>query len=1489
MADPRGADIEERADQHRKQEQLDAANAHADRMGDWFRDKPWSGNAADASQRADERVQGARDRLDPSQQPPKKYPTPTPDEAEELHRQWRARQGKGGPVRVFHGTSSEFKDFDPEKAGSNLDAGFFGKGSYFTTNPELAKSYARKGKGLEPDAPRSLHHVDLDLTNPYDFGGRTKFSGTRGELYGVHGKPGHGIPDEDGLRDAVYKRAGLKPVGPDDEPRMGDEPKLAAALRDELIARGHDGAAATHPDGSKEYVAFHGHAAKIRHTEAVPLSDKPDGDRAAAADAPPATRPNGTPHAPKVEDVHTVPTKSLVRRPELMQYKVSGIGEGGVTDELKGVKKYNQELGGTLLAWRHPDTGEDIVVNGHHRHEVAERTGEPTVNARYIQAPDAKAARARGALNNIAEGRGTATDAAKYLRDTGSTADDFREAGVSLSGRVAADALALKDLGDKPFQRLTEGKLDEPTAVAVAKHLKDPALQDVLFKKLDARGEEGKDWSTRQIERAAQKMARAGTVTKKGEDLFGSFEEQHPTFEQEVELEEHVARQLGQKVNDFAAVSNAGRAERVKDAGNQLAIEENQKRKKAAEDEAGTFGVQQDRVGPVSAAIKGAAAELATAKTRKERDAIKARTVEAVRDAIARFNADPFAVGAHAGGAEGGGAGRAADHGVAGGGPDPGQSLIDGPVAGPASPPPDELPAVDEVADTIGSLKALMDKSVAAGGNAAVAVRNRLDSYSNRHVSDVKAKLGLPQTASAHQVAAALKAMPAGEPASAPSAAPSPVAAEPAALPAAEPAEDPRPSSFLQPGGQRDIFGNVQRAARPSPKAEPQSLIPREVEKRADVEAAEHEFNRWAKASNPEGPDEPADAAEPNAPPDFTNQFHAAHAADDHLMLHDLIGSALRGDHGPGVKKQVGDAVTANAGAGAGLPDKYRRVAEAIGGGPKPAVPGTPDADPVSEPTSPVAAAEEKADAQDASPRERAAAASKATDPDYEFARASTVGNFGEDLKGSARHKANAWKGLADAEANGSAEELVTRDNLLKAEPHRLMATVTPHNALTHLAAHLALSAFPPAPYDPKALAGYARGEGKKTPAELRAEYYRAYQEIKDEAERAAVDEADPRKVFDRISQRAKSLIGEFRGAAPGADHFSQFMAPDRYNPVSNALVDLQKKAAGSGYKPTHLAARLADFAKRVKDKYGMPTPDTLDAIAGHVQDVIEGDSFNKTFGTAGAAGPARFDPSEAYVAHAERRGGRMIDAATVDAAKKHMLDNVKLRGVQWGNYVTDDERQHHLKKTAEAFADLADATGLPDSAISLGGKLGLAIGARGRAGARAHYEPNTQVINLTRTSGVGSLAHEWGHGLDHYLEGFADGDQGGTFHSGRSVSAHRDADPETLKAMRAVRQALQTSGYRDRLRAEVKARIKAGRLGKNAEDYWLSPHEMFARTFERHVQDKLHGEGRENTYLVGLRKDGHPLWPSAEEAAAVAPAMERLFEAVKQGPLGGG
>ena len=95
-------------------------------------------------------------------------------------------------------------------------------------------------------------------------------------------------------------------------------------------------------------------------------------------------------------------------------------------------------------------------------------------------------------------------------------------------------------------------------------------------------------------------------------------------------------------------------------------------------------------------------------------------------------------------------------------------------------------------------------------------------------------------------------------------------------------------------------------------------------------------------------------------------------------------------------------------------------------------------------------------------------------------------------------------------------------------------------------------------------------------------------------------------------------------------------------------------------------------------------------------------------------------------------------------------------RGVEFGNWVNQGknsrERQWMLNNAFDAFNDLAELLNLPPKAMALDGSLGLAFGSRGHGKASAHYEPSNKVINLTKTKGYSSLAHEWFHALDHYI-----------------------------------------------------------------------------------------------------------------------------------------
>lgn len=189
--------------------------------------------------------------------------------------------------------------------------------------------------------------------------------------------------------------------------------------------------------------------------------------------------------------------------------------------------------------------------------------------------------------------------------------------------------------------------------------------------------------------------------------------------------------------------------------------------------------------------------------------------------------------------------------------------------------------------------------------------------------------------------------------------------------------------------------------------------------------------------------------------------------------------------------------------------------------------------------------------------------------------------------------------------------------------------------------------------------------------------------------------------------------------------------------------------------------------------------------------------------------------------------------------------DTFGFRGVQFGNYVEQGRRQSDLNQTFDALMDLAAVLGVPAKALSLGGRLGLAFGARGKGGINApaaHFEPNNIVINLTKGDGPGSLAHEFWHGLDNYFARQGEGENSVSFVTG---GAKTDGIREQMRAaFKAVQQATQQATLRERSAELDKRRSKP---------YWDTPVELSARAFESYVIAKLQDQNASNDYLANV------------------------------------
>jgi hypothetical protein len=134
----------------------------------------------------------------------------------------------------------------------------------------------------------------------------------------------------------------------------------------------------------------------------------------------------------------------------------------------------------------------------------------------------------------------------------------------------------------------------------------------------------------------------------------------------------------------------------------------------------------------------------------------------------------------------------------------------------------------------------------------------------------------------------------------------------------------------------------------------------------------------------------------------------------------------------------------------------------------------------------------------------------------------------------------------------------------------------------------------------------------------------------------------------------------------------------------------------------------------------------------------------------AAAVKSRKEDPKRPYNADVKRTGPDYRNGR--DVTGDELLAEFGFRGAEFGLWTNYSDRQQSLNQAFDGLHDLARILNVPPKAISLNGELGIAFGARGSGKSAAHYEPSRIVINLTKTSGAGALAHEWAHAMDDYF-----------------------------------------------------------------------------------------------------------------------------------------
>lgn len=236
-----------------------------------------------------------------------------------------------------------------------------------------------------------------------------------------------------------------------------------------------------------------------------------------------------------------------------------------------------------------------------------------------------------------------------------------------------------------------------------------------------------------------------------------------------------------------------------------------------------------------------------------------------------------------------------------------------------------------------------------------------------------------------------------------------------------------------------------------------------------------------------------------------------------------------------------------------------------------------------------------------------------------------------------------------------------------------------------------------------------------------------------------------------------------------------------------------------------------------------------------------------------------------------------------VDSNETRWEKKFGFRGVVFGASVPQKERQDDLNCGEDGFTDLAVALDMANADVSMNGRLSVSFAARGRGHSGGHYEIVEHIMNLTRTSGAGTVAKLWFYAFDHILAEFCG------ITSGHFASQATDEEKELLPASFN----LLVSSLKYDIDGEETNFYKGSKdfdkhFRKGAYGGWGSNTEMAARAFACYVKDCL---GCKSDYLVA-HADAYEFEyenkclcaiPQGEERELFNEYFDRLFEDIKK------
>lgn len=221
------------------------------------------------------------------------------------------------------------------------------------------------------------------------------------------------------------------------------------------------------------------------------------------------------------------------------------------------------------------------------------------------------------------------------------------------------------------------------------------------------------------------------------------------------------------------------------------------------------------------------------------------------------------------------------------------------------------------------------------------------------------------------------------------------------------------------------------------------------------------------------------------------------------------------------------------------------------------------------------------------------------------------------------------------------------------------------------------------------------------------------------------------------------------------------------------------------------------------------------------------------------------------------------------------VVKKYKLKGFEFGNWLNNNDRYDFLLATEKSLSDLSKIIGSKN--IGLDANIGIAFGARGIPSAKAHFEPKTFMINLTKENGHNSLAHEYGHALDYFFGTFIDQNRNHCSLSGGHFTAKELRDNNGGRLRLLMDNVLRKVIFNEK--NELTDSYKRLNQYKNGE-YWFRRCEIFARAFEQYIMFKLGKIKTVNTFLAKdkMKYEGS-VYLLEKDFKRVIPAMDALVK----------